>query len=83
MSKETILKKLEPLLGIYAKEFFVNYDSDIMESPLSLSACDSAAFFLDVERELTIDLNELIPCLSIFSLNAIADRIIELYETKK
>jgi len=82
MKKETVLKKLEILLSVYTKESSFDCDGDIMARPLLLSPYDAAAYFLDIEREYAVDLNDVIPCLTVYSLNNIADKIIELCATK-
>jgi hypothetical protein len=78
MNREIVLGKLEELLSAYTDNSAIDQSSDIMAKPLLLSDCDSAAFFLDVEREFTVSLNILVPDLSIYSINSIADKLFEL-----
>jgi len=82
MKKETVIKKLEILLSMYTEKTYTNYDADIMAKPLLLSPCDTASYFLDVEREYNVNLNKVIPCLTVYSINNIADKILELCGVK-
>jgi hypothetical protein len=79
MYKENILIKLEELLSAYTRVSPISYDSDIMGEPILLSERDAASFFLDVEEEYKIDLNQLISDLIVYSISAIADRLLVLY----
>jgi hypothetical protein len=78
MNKENILRKLEELLSEYTAVLPIVHSSDIIAEPLLLSEREAASFFLDVEKEFQIDLNKLIPDLSVYSISAIADRLLVL-----
>jgi hypothetical protein len=75
MNRELFLLKLEELLRIYTAVSTIPHSNDIMSEPLLLSERDTASFFLDVEKEYKIDLNELIPDLIVYSLDTIADKL--------
>ena len=79
MTKEIILKELEALFLINANQPLVKLDSDIMGHPLLLSACEAASFFLNVERKFAINLNELLPSLTAYSIDSISDKIVEFH----
>jgi hypothetical protein len=82
MNKEFIIEKLENLLSSYTAMSRIDHSSDIMAEPLFLSECESTSFFLDIEKEFTVDLNKLIPDLTVYSLDAVADKLFELCREK-
>jgi hypothetical protein len=78
MNREIVLNKLENLLSSYTVVSPITHNNDIMTDPLLLSDRDAASFFLDVEKEFKIDLNKLIPDMIVYSLDNIADILIEV-----
>jgi hypothetical protein len=78
MDREIVVKKLEELLSAYSATSLMQNGSDIMSAPLLLSEREAASFFLDVEKEFKVDLNELIPDLFVYSIDAVANKLLEL-----
>jgi hypothetical protein len=78
MNKEIVLMRLKELLSAYTAESPIEQSNDTMTEPMSLSECDAASFFLDVEKEYKVQLDELIPDLIVYSLDAIAGNLIKL-----
>lgn len=78
MSKELVLDKLYQIISAYTCIAKPDSNSDMMAKPLSFRPHEMAAFFLEIEKEFAIDLNELMPKLKLFSLKAIAEEIFEL-----
>jgi hypothetical protein len=78
MNKDIVIKKLEDILNSYTAVSPIDHSCDIMGGPLLLSERDAASFFLDIKKEFTVDLNKLIPDLIVYSLDDIADKLLEL-----
>jgi hypothetical protein len=78
MNKDIIIKELEALLNSYTAVLPIDHNSDIMGEPLLLSERDAASFLLDVEKAYKIDLNKLIPDLFVYSIDTVANRLLEL-----
>ena len=78
MEKESVLEKLNCIIGVYANDTEVQANKDIMGKPLSLLPYEVAALFLDIEKEFAIDLDKLVPKLVTFSPNEIAERLATL-----
>jgi hypothetical protein len=78
MNKEIVFRKLEEFLSTYTAVSPIENNIDIMGEPLLLSERDAASFFLDVEKEFKVDLNELIPNLIVYSLEDIANKLLAL-----
>jgi hypothetical protein len=80
MTRENVKTKLNELLSVYITASSIDHSCDIMAEPLLLSEQETASFFLDVGGIFSVDLNELVPNLSIYSIDAIADKLLDLRE---
>lgn len=81
MDYNLILKKLNNIVSLYAGNRKVDPDRDLMAQPLALAPYSMAALFLDIEKEFSVDLDELISGLGLFSLNEIAAKIKDIYSS--
>jgi hypothetical protein len=80
MNRENVKAKLGELLSVYTTASSIDHSCDIMAEPLLLSERETASFFLDVVGIFSVDLNELLPNLSIYSIDAIANKLLDLRE---
>lgn len=83
MKKEMIREKLDNIIDSYAYGNKVEVDADLMAKPVSLPSYDMAALFLEIEREFSVDLDQLVPVLEVYSPNQIAGKVMELCECKE
>ena len=81
MSKESIYVNLEHIISTYIHGVKFEPNNDLMGDPVFLSAHEMADLFLSIEKEFSIDLNDIVTNINTFSFNAIAEKIIDLYET--
>ena len=82
MNKEFVFERLKQLIIVYTYPTLPERNSDIMGNPCFMPAHDAAAFFIDIEKEFSIDLNELLPFLKTFSMDDIAERVSNYYDKK-
>lgn len=78
MDKELVQDRLNCLIKRYSFGRIVELDKDLMSGPVNLAPYDMASLFLDIKREFSIDLNELVPKLNMFSISEISNIIKEL-----
>ncbi len=72
------LIKLNCLISVYTGGAAVAPERDLMASPACLPPYNMAALFLDIEKEFSISLNELVPKLDVFSPNRILQELMGL-----
>lgn len=80
MDNDLILKKLNNIVSLYIGDRKVDPDRDLMAQPAALAPYSMAALFLDVEKEFSVNLDELISGLDLFSPNEIAAKIKDIYK---
>lgn len=78
MDKELVLERLDRLIYPYNGGMKAEPGRDLMAGPASLPPYSMAALFLDIEKEFSLDLDELVPGLEMFSPNELADKIMAL-----
>lgn len=75
MNRDSALKRLMQLISVYADDRGIDNSADLMGYPVNLPPHEMAALFLDIEKEFSVDLNQLLPELELFSVNEIAEKI--------
>lgn len=76
------MNKLDRLICNYTGSLDIEQDMDLMAKPISLPPHSMVALFLDIEKEFSISLNELVPTLNMFSPKEISERIIQVCSDK-
>lgn len=77
MEKDIVMKKLAEIVGEYSVKNIGYYGKDLMDKPAPIPPYDMAALFVDIEKEFDIDLNDLIPKLEVYSVEKIAESIMD------
>ncbi|MGI6189651.1 MAG: hypothetical protein ACOYI1_07985 [Caldicoprobacteraceae bacterium] len=79
MGYDLIFEKLNKIVSLYIGDRKVDPDRDLMGQPVALAPYNMAALFLDIEKEFSVSLDELISGLDLFSLNEISAKIKDIY----
>ena len=76
------MERLNRLIAEYAEGREIDPKADLMASPVLMPIHSMAALFLNIEKEFEIDLNKLIPALTVYSPDEIAGKLDELCSQK-
>lgn len=79
MDNDLIMKRLNSIVSLYSGGRKTDPGGDLMGEPVSLSPYNMAALFLDIEKEFSLNLDELISGLDLFSPTEIAAKIEDIY----